>query len=155
MGKTKTGSEKRAAEAANALLTIYGIQEDIKNKSYTIKDSGERQQFSTGMQRDSQDKINYSLVPLFIRKRLAEHLTKGAKKYEKRNWEKACTKEELERFLESSERHFNDWLSGKDDEDHVSALIFNLCGAEMVIAKLNKEELLMGPLENIMKRRVK
>ena len=124
-------------------------------KEFEIKDSGQRATFSTGMQRDSAEKINYGLVPLFIRKRLAEHLTKGAKKYEKRNWEKACTREELERFLESAERHCNDWLSGKDDEDHVSALIFNLCGAEMVIAKLNGEEIDMGPFETIMKRRVK
>ena len=121
---------------------------------YKIKDSKKRKVFKTGMQRDSEDKIRYDLVPLFIRERLAEHLTKGAKKYTKRNWEKASTEEELERFIASAERHFNEWLEGYEDEDHVSALIFNLCGAEMVISKLNGEEIDMGPFETIKKRRV-
>ena len=124
-------------------------------KEFEIKDSGKRKQFSTGMQRDSGDKIQYDLIPQFIIDRMADHLTKGAKKYSSRNWEKAETEEELERFIASAERHFNAWASGETDEDHVSALIFNLIGTEMVIAKLNKEELLMGPLENIIKRRIK
>jgi hypothetical protein len=131
------------------------VSVEVDCNGYTIKDSGKRQEFSTGMQRDSGDKIQYDLVPQFIIDRMANHLTAGAKKYSSRNWEKACTIEELERFIASAERHFNAWASGETDEDHVSALIFNLVGTEMVIAKLNKEELLMGPLENITKRRVK
>jgi len=122
---------------------------------YKIKDSGKRQEFSTGMQRDSCEKIRYDLVPMFIRERLAEHYTKGAKKYTLRNWEKAKTESELERFIASAERHFNAWLKGETEEDHVSALIFNLIGVEMVISKMNGEPIDMGPLENIIKRRLK
>ena len=129
--------------------------ERFKVNDYKIKDSNKRKVFKTGMQRDSENKILYDLLPLFIRNRVAEHLTKGAEKYSKRNWEKACTEEELERFIASAERHFNEWLAGYEDEDHVAALIFNLCGAEMVIAKLNGQEIDMGPLETIKKRRIK
>ncbi len=124
-------------------------------KDYKIKDSKKRKVFSTGMQRDSENKILYDLIPLFIIDRFAAHLTKGAKKYQKRNWEKACTEEELERFIASADRHFAAWLRGEEDEDHVSALIFNLAGAEMVIAKMNGEDIRMGPFECITKRRIR
>lgn len=107
-------------------------------KAFTIKDSGKRQEYSTGMIRDSQEKIRYDLIPLFLLGRLAEHLTKGAKKYKPRNWEKASTPQELDRFIQSAWRHWLQLLVGLDDEDHFSALIFNLCGIEMVKAKLGK-----------------
>ena len=66
---------------------------------FTVKDSGARQQFESGMVRDITDgKTDYALVldgPMF--ERWAVHLTKGAVKYEKRNWMKASGAEELER----------------------------------------------------------
>ena len=103
-------------------------------KPYTVKDSGARQQFSTGMVRDIEDnKIDYSLVldgPMF--KRWAEHITKGAQKYQAKNWLKAETEEEQERFKRSAVRHFFQWLSGEDDEDHLAASWFNANGYEMV-----------------------
>lgn len=86
------------------------------------------------MQRDvTDDKIDYLLAldgPMF--KRLAIHLTKGAKKYAKRNWMKARGQQELERFQESATRHFFQWLNGDVDEDHAAAVIFNINGAEYV-----------------------
>jgi hypothetical protein len=108
----------------------------IDNK-YIIKDSGQRKVFSTGMQRDLNDnKIMYSLLYMPMLKRWAEHLTKGAKKYSPRNWERAKTIEELDRFLDAAFRHFVQWYCGEDDEDHASACWFNICGAEMVKEKL-------------------
>ena len=107
----------------------------IDNK-YIIKDSGQRKIFSTGMQRDSADKIRYDLIPLFMLDRFAEHLTKGAKKYSPNNWLRAETPEELDRFLQSLWRHFIAYLKGEDEEDAMSAIIFNLCGAELVKEKL-------------------
>src|ERR1700686_733699 len=102
-----------------------------------IKDSGERKVFSTGMQRDSGLKIlrpdliwNPGLI------RLAEHYGKGAQKYSERNWEKASTQEELERFKASAFRHFMQWFRGDRDEDHMCACIFNLFGTEYVQEKL-------------------
>ena len=102
--------------------------------TYTIKDSGKREQFECGMQRDvTEGKIDYTLVldgPMF--KRWAEHLTKGAMKYEKRNWMKAQGDVELARFKESALRHFIQWFEGQTDEDHAGAVFFNINGAEFV-----------------------
>jgi hypothetical protein len=100
----------------------------------TIKDSGARQQFDSGMVRDvTTDKINYALAldgPLF--ERYARHLTLGARKYAERNWMKASGAAELKRFRESALRHFWQWWNGETDEDHFAACVFNLNGAEYV-----------------------
>ncbi len=104
---------------------------------FEIKDSGERKVFSTGMQRDSGQKtLRPDLIwqPGLIR--LAEHMGKGAIKYSERNWEKASTQEELDRFKASAFRHFMQWFRGDRDEDHMSGTIFNIFGAEMVMEKL-------------------
>jgi len=107
---------------------------------FVIKDSGQRKVFSTGMQRDSAEKIRYDLVYLPMLERWAQHMTSGAKKYSSRNWEKAETVEELDRFLQSAFRHFIQWFTNANDgEDHASACWFNICGAEMVKEKLGPE----------------
>jgi hypothetical protein len=111
----------------------------MKPTEFTIKDSGERQVFSTGMQRDSQRKIRYDLIYMPMLTRWAEHMTKGAEKYSPRNWEKAETEEELERFRASAFRHFIQWFNGESEEDHASACWFNICGAEMVMEKLKQK----------------
>lgn len=101
---------------------------------FTIKDSGERQQFDSGMVRDvTEGKVDYSLVldgPMF--KRWAIHLTNGALKYAKRNWMKASGDAEFTRFKESALRHFIQWYQDERDEDHASAVFFNISGAEYV-----------------------
>lgn len=105
---------------------------------FIVKDSGERKEFSGGFVRDvTEGKIDYSLAldgPMF--KRLAEHLTKGAKKYSKRNWMQAEDAEALERFRESALRHFLQWYWGDEDEDHAAAVFFNVNGAEYVRSRL-------------------
>lgn len=105
---------------------------------FAIKDSGKREQFAGGMQRDvTEGKTDYSLVldgPMFDR--WAEHLTKGAAKYDKRNWMKAAGDAERERFKESALRHFLQWYRGETDEDHASAVFFNINGAAYVEDKL-------------------
>jgi hypothetical protein len=104
---------------------------------FEIKDSGERLTFPTGMQRDSGKKtLRPDLIWLPGLIRLAEHYGKGALKYSERNWEKASTQEELDRFKASAFRHFVQWMNGERDEDHMSAIVFNLFGAEFVRAKL-------------------
>ena len=118
------------------------------SNQFKILDSGERKVFLTGMQRDSSEKIRYDLIPLFMLDRFAEHLTKGAKKYSPRNWQKAETKEEMERFIASAYRHFFAYMSGEEEEDHFSAIFFNLCGIEMVHAKLRGETIKLTPMED-------
>ena len=106
---------------------------------FTIKDSGKRKEFNSGMVRDIEDdKIDYLLIrdgSMF--KRWAIHVTKGAKKYARQNWMKASGEEELLRFKKSASRHFEQWLNGEIDEDHASAVFFNINGAEYVKEKLN------------------
>jgi hypothetical protein len=106
----------------------------VKDSGFIVKDSGERKQFDSGMQRDTTTgKTDYTLVldgPMF--ERWAAHLTAGAHKYDKRNWMKASGQEELDRFRESALRHFLQWFRGDVDEDHASAVLFNVNGAEFV-----------------------
>lgn len=107
---------------------------------FTVKDSGKRQQFESGMVRDTTEgKTDYSLAldgPMFFR--WAVHLTKGAVKYAKRNWMQANGQAEYERFRESALRHFLQWYKGDIDEDHASAAFFNINGAEYVKEKMNR-----------------
>jgi hypothetical protein len=109
---------------------------------FDVKDSGKREQFEGGMVRDvTEGKTDYTLVldgPMFDR--WAVHLTKGAKKYAKRNWMKASGQVELDRFKESALRHFLQWYRNETDEDHGSAVIFNINGAEYVKQRLNEHD---------------
>lgn len=104
---------------------------------FVIKDTGSRITTKSGMSRsDTTGKPRYDLVWKPGLKRLAEHMGKGVAIHGERNWEKAKTIQELERFKESANRHFEQWMLGERDEDHMSAVIFNLFGAEMVMGKL-------------------
>lgn len=107
---------------------------------FTIKDSGERKEFASGMVRDvTEGKINWALVadgPML--RRFAEHMTAGANKYTDRNWMKANGWEEYVRYKDSAFRHFMQWFYGDTDEDHAAAVIFNLNGAEYVLDRMNQ-----------------
>jgi hypothetical protein len=108
---------------------------------FEMKDSGERKIYESGMTREpSTGKPRYDLIWRPGLKRVANVYGKGAQiKYEPRNWEKACTQPELDRFLESANRHFEQWFQGDTDEDHMSSCIFNMFGAEMVRGKLQEK----------------
>lgn len=108
-----------------------------KYSKYTTKDSGKRVKFKTGMNRDTQDgKPRYDLIEPNILKRWGELMARGAVKYGERNWEKAKTREELDRFKASAFRHFMQWVSGDADEDHAAAILFNVAAAEYVKDRL-------------------
>lgn len=110
--------------------------------AFETKDSGKREEFRTGMVRDTQDdKPRYDLVDGSFLKRWAELMARGAKKYGENNWRKAATAEELTRFRASAVRHMFQYLEGDRTEDHAAAVAFNLAGAEMVEEKLKKEGL--------------
>lgn len=105
---------------------------------FETKDSGKRQEYSTGMQRDIQEgKPRYDLVDWPMIKRWAELMERGAKKYGEHNWKKAATEEEANRFRASALRHCIQWFNGETDEDHGAAIMFNVSGYEMVRTKLN------------------
>lgn len=108
---------------------------------FEVKDSGQRETLAGGMVRDTEEgKTDYTLIydgPMLDR--WAEHLTKGAKKYEPRNWMKAGNSTDLDellktqaRFLRSFLRHQRKWLKNEMDEDHAAAMVFNLNGYEYI-----------------------
>lgn len=104
---------------------------------WETKDSGERVNFDSGMVRDvNYDKPMYTLIWQPMLKRWAELMTRGAKKYGKNNWMLASGEEELERFEDSALRHMYQWLEGDTTEDHASAILFNVAGAEYVKEKM-------------------
>lgn len=114
-------------------------------RPFTIKDSGKRQEFASGMVRDVQeDKIDYTLIfdgPMADR--WAEHMTRGAHKYADPepgvpNWTRAAGRAELLRFQKSALRHLIQWLRGDTDEDHAAAVFFNINGAEYVKERMKK-----------------
>lgn len=105
--------------------------------AFEVKDSGVRQDYVSGMRRDTQEgKPDYSLVDEAMLTRWADHVTKGAAKYGRKNWQLASSEEELERFVASAFRHFVQWWRGDRDEDHGAAVYFNIAAAEMVRRKL-------------------
>ena len=111
--------------------------------TFEVKDSGKREEFDSGMVRDTEDgKIDYTLIfdgPML--ERWAAHLTKGAAKYEARNWMKASGTAELERYRRSLLRHLAQYLRGDVDEDHAAAIFFNVNGIEYVQARQDAETL--------------
>lgn len=114
---------------------------------FETKDSGQRSEYSTGMVRDtSEGKARFDLIhPLGvpykeqILTRFAELMSRGAMKYTARNWEKAHTQEELDRFKESASRHFEQWINGEIDEDHAVAVFFNIMAYEATKYKIDHD----------------
>jgi hypothetical protein len=113
-------------------------------KEFITKDSGKRVSFESGMNRDIQEgKPRYDLIiPIgttnHMLKRWAMLLERGMSKYGYRNWEKANSEEEMLRFKASAWRHFIQWVDGEEDEDHASAVFFNIQGVEYLKEKLKK-----------------
>ncbi len=92
--------------------------------NYAINDSGEREEFASGMVRDQRKgKGRYDLLPCGAIRRYAKQLEKGCAKYGERNWEKGAP---FCRFVDSALRHIFQWLEGMEDEDHLAAAMFNI-----------------------------
>lgn len=115
---------------------------------FTTKDSGKRATFITGMVRDTNE--NKARFDLLLPKgipyeeqlltRFAMLLARWAIKYEERNWEKAETKEEYERFKESAFRHFVQRFAWDLSEDHCTWVMFNLLWAETTLYKMSNND---------------
>ena len=92
-------------------------------KGFTTKDSGEREQFDTGSQRDSQaGKPRYDLIPSLALKRVADLYARGAEKYDDWNWAKG---QNYSRVMASLERHLHAFKQGETSEDHLAAVVWN------------------------------
>ncbi len=95
-------------------------------RAYDLKDSGKRRQFASGAVRDDDgSKLRYDLIWVGMLDRLAEHLRKGALKYGEDNWQKGIPDEA---YKASLLRHVYAVIKGQDDEDHLSAVVFNVMG---------------------------
>ncbi len=139
------GSTVRSKEEPVVEKTIgdYAVESVAKANPFTVKDSGKREEFASGMVRDTTEgKVDYTRVlagPMFDR--WAEHLDKGAVKYPDvrpgvANWTLAEGEAEYQRFRKSALRHLLQWMRGDVDEDHAAAVFFNVNGAEYVKAKM-------------------
>lgn len=118
----------------------------MSEDTYTIKDSGARQDFGTGSVRDSQEgKGRYDLLPLFALKALALHFQKGSLKYGDRNWEKG---QPISRYLDSAERHTLEFMLGNTDENHLIAACWNLMAAYDTTQRI-KQGLLPEELDDL------
>jgi hypothetical protein len=122
--------EKNAS--ATGLINEQDIRETLLNKR------GNRQ-FDTGSQRDDDtNKPLPSHLDAYVRLRYGYLLRQGANHYEKGNWKKG---QPTETALESLHRHLAKFeinlYNGVDqDEDHLSAIIFNV----MLIMKNEEKE---------------
>jgi hypothetical protein len=114
---------------------------------FITKDSGKREEYDSGMRRETQDgKPRFDLlladgIPFDAQflTRFAALLERGASKYGEKNWQQANSEEELLRFRASGLRHMFQWMCGEVDEDHAAAVAFNLMAAEYVKWKLANE----------------
>lgn len=108
---------------------------------FITKDSGARQEFETGMKRDSQaGKPRYDLIPPKPLKRLAELYARGAVKYDEWNWSQGSP---YSRFIASALRHLFQYVMGERDEDHLAAVCFN------VMALMHFDEVGMDHLNDL------
>ncbi len=132
-----------SAEGLDEVVEIRSFDDSV-HSVFVTKDSGERQEYASGMVRDLQDGkpafhllmpegIPYEAQPLT---RFAALLERGQAKYGPRNWERAGSQEELERFKASAFRHFMQWFTDEGDEDHMAAVMFNLMAYEATRYKI-------------------
>lgn len=126
---------------------LYAEMEKSR-RIWETKDSGVREEYDSGMRRDTQGgKPRFDLLLVeglpyeeqFLT-RIAGLLERGAVKYGERNWQLANSEQELARFRASGIRHLMQWACGETDEDHAAAVVFNLLAAEYVKWKLEQNE---------------
>ena len=91
---------------------------------YITKDSGQREEYTTGAKRDVQaNKGRYDLISPVALRRLAGVLERGSVKYGDRNWEKGIP---MSRCLSSALRHLFQYSEGMRDEDHLAQAMWNV-----------------------------
>ncbi len=90
----------------------------------TIKDSGERTEFSTGAQRDMHaGKGRFDLLPWHAIHEVAKHSEEGALKYGERNVDRGIPQHS---FIDSAFRHLVKYLHNETDEPHLRAAAWNI-----------------------------
>lgn len=104
--------------------------DDMEDTNDFITKASKKTDYGNGFTRDTDEgKIRYDLIPISMLKRLAELYTRGAKLYGDENW-KLAQGDAVKNFKRSAFRHFIQWANGEYDEDHASAIVFNVFGFE-------------------------
>lgn len=89
-----------------------------------MRDSGERQVHESGAYREPQNgRPRYDLIPVEALLGWARWMAQGAEKYSDRNWEKGMP---ISRYEASAYRHLAEYMLGDRQEDHLSAILFNI-----------------------------
>lgn len=136
---TKWEDLKSKIEDRNTLVDLAAEKQKRINAivgKYETKDSGSREEFTTGSRRDTREgKGRYDLLPPYAIQRLAQVYERGAQKYDPRNWEKG---QPLTRFLDSALRHTFQVLEGKTDEDHAGQAAWNLLAFIEIQHRINE-----------------
>jgi len=111
-----------------------------------LADSGKRNKMPSGMVREpGTGKGRFDLISPFALRRLAMIYELGAAKYAPRNWEKGGP---ISRFVESAERHIQQYKMNLQDEDHLAQAAWN------IFAILHFQELKRGDLDDMPKYQV-
>ena len=93
----------------------------------SIKDSGERTEFTTGAQRDMHaGKGRFDLLPWHAIHDVAKHCEEGALKYGERNVDRGIPQHS---FVDSAFRHLKKYWTGETDEPHLRAAAWNILWA--------------------------
>ena len=88
-----------------------------------LPDSGGSTEFKTGSVRDSMEgKGCPNQLPIGALKAASRRFEQGANKYGSRNWEKG---QEYSRYIDAIYRHLWGFMEGCEEEDHLSAVIWN------------------------------
>ena len=132
---------------------LYGDEgshsaDPAEDKGQILKDSGKREEFSTGSRRDSREgKGRFDLLfmgmPEALR-RLAVLLERGAAKYGERNWERG---QPISRYIDSAARHLHRAAQGMTDEDHLIQLAWNAMAAVETLHRIKNGTLGAQPDE--------
>ena len=126
----------------NALPVERPIEQVLQESDRALKDSGKRQEFSTGSRRDSrQGKGRFDLLFMGMAealRRMAVLLERGAVKYDERNWEKG---QPISRYLDSAVRHLHRAAQGQVDEDHLVQAAWNCLAAVETLHRIKNGQL--------------
>ena len=105
------------------------------------------------MREPSTGKGRFDLITPFGLDRLAKWYELGSIKYADRNWEKGMP---FSRYIDSAERHINNFKKGLVDEDHLAAAVWNLLAVihHQELGQMEFDDLphYMTPREQIMRR---
>ena len=102
------------------------LVDEIKEIAKSKPTNDDTRYFKTGARRDSdKGKPKFTYLPFDVLDRVAKHYEEGAKKYGDHNWRMGIPSTTI---LDSLLRHVVAYYKGLNDEDHLSAIVFNaLC----------------------------